>query len=90
MKRLFVSRIGAVWLILVLATLLSWMLGHGLGAVPLQFAAIGVIAIAFVKVRFVIFEFMELRGAPMAMRMAADAWLLVAVVVLCGLYMTGS
>lgn len=56
------TRTSAVWLLLTVATVLSWALGthHGL--------TIAILVIAFVKVRFVGLYFMELRGAPPALR----------------------
>jgi hypothetical protein len=67
-----------VWLLLVIATLVSWWLGvaHGLHTV-LNPAAItgGVMMIAFIKVRFVIRYFMEARDAPLPVRLIGDAWI---------------
>jgi hypothetical protein len=73
--RLFRDRISLVWLGLVLASCLSWdadsILPFAGGARTL--GAI-VLAIAFIKVRYIMLEFMELRHAPLAMRIAAEAW----------------
>lgn len=81
-------RLLIVWGLLVGATAASWFIGadHGLGAGDV--AALGVIAVAFVKLWLVGMHFMELRDAPRGLRRAFDAYavavpaLLVAVYVL--------
>ena len=78
-------RITLVWLALVAATLISWSFGHGRG-IDVHAAGIAVIIIAFVKIRYVILDFMELRTAPLGMRVAAEAWCIVACSTLVLLY----
>jgi len=62
------------WLILVLATGVTWYLGEvgaaGTGAI------VAMLAIAFVKGRLVILDFMELRRAPVLWRLLLEGWLL--------------
>lgn len=72
------ARTTWVWAALVLATLLSWGIGHGAGPVrhPVQVTA-AVLLIAWVKVRFVFLDFMELRRAPLPLRLAAEVWALI-------------
>lgn len=70
------SRTTLVWLLLVAATALSFSLGHGVGISDVRTAGVVILVTTFVKVRFVIFEFMEVRGAPTWMRRAADGWVL--------------
>jgi len=72
-------------LALVAATLISWGFGHGRGLDP-RAAGIAVIIIAFLKIRYVILDFMELRAAPLVMRMAAEAWCIVVCSTLLLLY----
>lgn len=61
-----------VWLFLVVATVLSWALGRsGLFS---EATAAAVLAIALIKVRFVVMEFMELRLAPWPFRLVFDIW----------------
>lgn len=70
------SRLTAIWLLLMGATILSWLLGHGdFGDARLVSAT--VIVIAFIKVRFVGLDFMELRNAPRGLRAAFETWLVV-------------
>lgn len=71
-----------IWALLMLATALSWWLGAdsastGNGVMGLT---VLLMAIAFIKVRFVIQYFMEVRRAPLALRLACDGW----VVLVCG------
>lgn len=76
MNALLWSRTTLVWLVLVAATALSFILGHGIGISDARIAAVVILVTTFVKVRFVIFDFMEVRGAPLWMRRAADGWVI--------------
>ena len=71
------SRNTLIWVVLVGATALSWSVGHGLGISNARVGGVVILLTAFVKVRFVIVEFMEIRGAPIWMRRAADGGVLV-------------
>jgi hypothetical protein len=69
------SRLTLVWMILVALSLLAlgsrdWFLQGRLPAFAI------IIVLTLIKVRLVLLEFMELRGAPWALRMAFEAWLL--------------
>ena len=77
-------RITAVWLLLVLATLLSWESAH-LGDDHRLSTSI-VLVIAFIKARFVGLEFMELRDAPLPLRLIFELWVLLACAALLILY----
>mgnify|MGYP000884398785 CR=1 FL=1 len=81
------SRVTLVWLILVGATGLSWALGHGIGIADPRRAGAAILVIAFLKVRWVLLDFMELRGAPRALRLAAESWVVVACAVLVVLHL---
>jgi Prokaryotic Cytochrome C oxidase subunit IV len=74
------TRTTAVWLLLIVATILSWALGnhHGL--------AIAILVIAFVKIRFVGLYFMELRGAPPALRVVFETYCLAVLLILSVMY----
>lgn len=75
------QRITAIWLVLILATGLSWAAVHGWGA---HLGARGVtalvIAVAFFKARLIMLDFMELREAPVPFRLFVELW----AVVVCG------
>lgn len=69
------NRITVVWFALIVATCLSWeTVGNIDWAFDYRIPSIIVLGIAFVKVRYVMLEFMELRHAPLPMRLVAEAW----------------
>jgi Prokaryotic Cytochrome C oxidase subunit IV len=75
----------AIWLLLVAATAFSVGLFEAFNlANPSRYVGLAVIAIAFVKVRFIGLDFMELRHAPIPLRLAFEVWLLV----IAGILMT--
>ena len=95
MMSLLLKPVSAAWLLLMLATSLSWWLGqdHGLSSEQnsnYRIISSGLILIAFIKVRIVIRYFMEVREAPLALKLVCDGW----VVLVCGtiiyLYWFGS
>ncbi|MET8430558.1 cytochrome C oxidase subunit IV family protein [Nocardia sp. NPDC004860] len=63
-----------VWAALMAATLLSWHLGAGNST---KNAAIVVIVVGVVKVQLIGDHFMELRHAPLALRLLFGGWCLV-------------
>ena len=75
MASLLRNRITIVWLGLLLATGLSWETGgeFAFGG-DLRSLGVLVLVIAFIKVRYIMLEFMELRHAPLAMRLFAECW----------------
>ena len=75
------TRTSAVWLLLTVATVLSWALGthHGL--------ALAILVIAFVKIRFVGLYFMELRGAPPGLRTVFELYCAAVVLTLSAMYL---
>ena len=79
------NRAGFSWLILVAATVVSWAVGaeHGTGAM----VAIVVLAIAAIKVRLVGLDFMELRHAPIPLRVLFEAYCFAIWAVWSGLYL---
>jgi hypothetical protein len=70
-----------VWALLVTATFLTWSVGGGGG--------VALLVIAFVKVRLVGLYFMELRTAPLRLRVLFEGWVVVTCCVLIGLYLSG-
>lgn len=79
------GRAGVSWLVLIAATLVSYALGadHGTGSVM----AVVVLGIAAIKIRLVGLDFMELRSAPMPLRVAFEGYCLVLWALLSGLYL---
>lgn len=83
-------RTSAVWLALSLLTLASWLLRvvHDRGALSASTAAtVGVLAVAAVKGRLILREFMEVRSAPAWLGWATDAWLSVLWATILGMYL---
>lgn len=83
----------AVWAALAAATLASWWLGIDEGGAPgdgASAATVAVIVIAFVKIRFVGRHFMELRHAPLALRLILDAYVVIVCSTLTVIYLTTS
>ncbi|MBI3689371.1 MAG: cytochrome C oxidase subunit IV family protein [Mycolicibacterium aromaticivorans] len=85
MLHLMRNRAGVSWLILVAATLASFALGadHGTGSL----VAVAVLAIAAIKVRLVGLDFMELRHAPIPLRLAFEVYCVALWALLSGLYL---
>lgn len=86
-----VIRLRVVWLALVAATAVSWILGsrHASGVDTTQAGVVVARLVAFVKVRDVGLEFMELREAPAALRWGFEGWVAVVGATLTVLYVVG-
>lgn len=68
------NRITLVWSVLVLVTVLSWIVGAGQSEVSLR--NVTVITIAMLKARFLALDFMEIRSAPLVLRLFVESWAL--------------
>jgi hypothetical protein len=80
------KRVSVVWVALLLATCTStWILS--MDAFTPVLATVGALVIAGVKVRYVILDFMDLRHAPMRVRMAFEAWPLLVTALILGSYL---
>jgi hypothetical protein len=89
MLRLFRDPLFLAWALLVAVTLLSARIGGpdpGIVLASASAVTVTVLSIGFAKVAVVIFAFMEVRGAPMALRLACAAWLVVVLGVLLAFY----
>lgn len=69
-------RLIATWLALLVATAVSWAVGQGATTFPPNVAGATILIVAFIKIRLVMFEFMELRHAPMVMRIGCECWVI--------------
>jgi hypothetical protein len=86
------TRLGLVFGLLTGVTLLSWWLGTrngGLSFSPNALITIAVVLISALKVRVIVWEFMELRHAPAMMRRCADTLLTLLVILILALYAYG-
>ena len=82
-----ILRVTWLWGLLIAAIALSWAFGHGLGAgVDTRWSGTAVLVIAFLKARVVFLDFMELRPAPIALRLALEAWTIAVASTLLVLY----
>lgn len=68
------SRLVMVWLAMCALTLAAF--GTGGAHLPARLPVIAVVVTALIKVRFVILDFMEVRTAPIALRLALEGWLI--------------
>jgi cytochrome c oxidase subunit IV len=76
-----------VWLVLIAAAVLSWMVSEHSAAVKVATSA--VVLIAALKVRLIVIHFMELRWRPRPWRILFELWILgVVAIILGGYWMT--
>ncbi len=90
MRALLQDRRIRICALLVAITLVSSQIGGAGGQARIGSAAIvtiSVLGIAFAKAWMVMFGFMELRTAPLALRIAATVWLAVVLAVLLAIYL---
>jgi hypothetical protein len=81
------DRLLLVWVFLVSVTLFSAEIGGGaswFGSPGM--VAVAVLAIAFIKAGMVMFTFMEIGRAPIALRLVSAGWLMAALAVLLAIY----
>jgi hypothetical protein len=91
MKTILRDRSTYVWAGLSAITVLSWWLartahqdGHFVASTSVT---VGVLAIGFVKARFILRSFMEVRTAPTWLRRFSDIWLVVFWGAVLGIYL---
>jgi caa(3)-type oxidase subunit IV len=83
------NRISLVWLALIVLTLISWRVGTD-GGFSAKLAAVIVLIVAFFKVRLVGLYFMELREAPIQLRMILEGYCLVVCATLVIMFLAAS
>ncbi|MCY4426245.1 MAG: cytochrome C oxidase subunit IV family protein [Halieaceae bacterium] len=76
-------RCTIVCLLLVLATLLSWQLGHSELFTNVNYTIAVILLIAIIKIRYVILDFMEVRHAPAPLRITVELWCVTAFSLMC-------
>lgn len=89
MTGLLRERLFIVWLLLIAVTLLSTMIGgaHGfISAANGAAATVAVLVIAFAKIGLVMSHFMDVRGAPIALKLLCAAWLAIVLALLLAAY----
>lgn len=86
----FFIRPTFIWLLLLAITLISWIGVYGIEElISKQMLTAALIVLAFVKARYVLLDFMELRDAPVILRLIPEVWSVVACSLLIGLYLFG-
>lgn len=76
-----------VWLVLIAATLASWYLGTDHGFSSTAATTVVVMLVAFAKVRLVGLYFMELRDAPLPLRLVFEGYCVAACGAVLGIYL---
>ncbi|PHR62218.1 MAG: hypothetical protein COA43_00845 [Robiginitomaculum sp.] len=80
-----------VWGLLVLITCVSWMVAHDFnGQINVKIASSMTIVLAFAKTRFICFEFMGLKYAPIWAKLFVNLWVALMTIILIGLYWVSS
>ena len=89
MTALLRTKATAVWVFLILATTVSWMLGtdHGFGRNGHTLASVVILLIAFIKVRLIGLYFMELREAPILLKGLFQAYCVVVCTLLVAMFL---
>lgn len=80
------DRLMIAWALLVAMTLFSTEAGGGSWLGSPAAVTVAVLGIAFAKVWLVMMTFMEVRGAPVALRVLVNLWLVGALGVLLAVY----
>jgi len=87
------NAVTRVWLLLAGLTGVSWWLGAGetIGtARSVELTTVGLLLLAFFKVRLVILYFMEIRTAPWILRCIFETWVVVVCLAVITIYLLGS
>jgi Prokaryotic Cytochrome C oxidase subunit IV len=80
------SRITIIWFALLLMTVFSWQIGAD-DVFSHHLTTILVLLVAFFKVRFVGLYFMELRDAPLPLKLIFEGYCVVVCLVLVTMYL---
>jgi Prokaryotic Cytochrome C oxidase subunit IV len=85
------GRLTSVWAALSLITLLSWWIGsrHSVAFDRNATVTFSVLALAAVKIRLIMSDFMEVRHAPALLRHLTDGWIVFVIGSLMAIYGLG-
>jgi hypothetical protein len=89
MRNLIFSKETVIWIVLMLISIFSWVVGinHGMLFERAFLESAAILILAFFKVRLVIMYFMEVGHAPTTLRLSCEAWVFVSCIGL--IIMTG-
>ena len=91
MKKSFPTHETFIWILLIAVTCLSWKITDGFEVFgDRRIVASAILIIAFVKTRFVLFDFMELKHAPTIGRLFGEFWWAGNCILLLALYWTSA
>ena len=85
----FKNAITLAWMVLFVATAVSWYLGQDSTQVTSLAAGIAILSLAFFKVRLILLYFMELRFAPQPWRGIFELWVVAVWAAVIYLYVMG-
>lgn len=86
MRELLRHHASRIWLLLMAATIVTtW--GLSKDGFPARIATVAIVLIAAMKVRWVLLHFMELRQAPLPLRLVFEAWVLAVAGAIVALYL---
>ena len=89
--KLFKTRLTWIWLLLVILTCVSWETVQEVAWIQERHVGgVLVILIAFFKVRLIVLDFMEVRHAPIALRIAAETWIVLCCAGVVGMFRWGA
>lgn len=88
MREIFITRLSLAWLILIGITFASWVAGHS--STPSAINGALVLGLAFAKVAIVVWDFMEVRHAPVWLQIVTSVWVISAASLLIALYVLAS
>ena len=70
------SDINRIWLLLCALTAITWALGEGAGdPESARYVTLALLVLAFIKIRFVVRQFMEVGRAVLLLRVLLDVWI---------------
>lgn len=77
MMNFFKHTINRVWAILIVLTMGTWLLGESYGVegpAAAKYLTVAILCLAFLKIRLVIRNFMEVKKAVLPLRIILDVW----------------
>lgn len=89
MRNLIFSKETVIWIVLMLISIFSWIVGinHGMLFEKAFLESAAILILAFFKVRLVIMHFMEVGHAPTTLKLSCEVWVFVSCIGL--IIMTG-